>query len=77
MITLGELADRLGLTFSGDATRLLSGIAPLGSAGADQLTFLSEKKYLPQLAESGAGAVILKTEWRDQCPVDCLLSERP
>jgi len=77
MITLGELAGRLGLTFSGDADRTLSGIAPLGSAGDDQVAFISDKKYLPQLSETRAGAVILKPEWQEQCPVDCLVSERP
>ena len=77
MITLGELADRLGLAFSGDAGRELRGIAPLGSAGDDQVAFISNKKYLSQLGETRAGAVILKPEWQDDCPVDCLLSEHP
>ena len=55
MITLGELADRLGLAFSGDADRALRGIAPLGSAGDDQVAFISNKKYLSQLGETRAG----------------------
>lgn len=77
MITLGELADRLGLAFSGDAARELRSIAPLGAAKGDQVAFISNKKYLSQLAETRAGAVIVKPEWQDDCPVDCLLSEHP
>ena len=67
MITLGELADRLGLAFSGDAARELCSIAPLGAAQGDQVAFISNKKYLSQLADTRAGAVILKPEWQDDC----------
>jgi UDP-3-O-[3-hydroxymyristoyl] glucosamine N-acyltransferase len=37
----------------------LEGVAPLDSATASQLSFLSNPKYTPQLAQSKAGAVLL------------------
>jgi UDP-3-O-[3-hydroxymyristoyl] glucosamine N-acyltransferase len=75
--TLGELADRLDLAFSGDAQRTIVGLAPLERAGPTDLTFLADKKYLPQLAHTRAGAVILSLEYAPGCPVDYLHSTDP
>lgn len=77
MYSLGELADRLDLAFSGDANRIITGLATLAGAGGSDLAFLAEKKYLPQLAASAAGAVILPPELVAQCPVDYLISDSP
>jgi UDP-3-O-[3-hydroxymyristoyl] glucosamine N-acyltransferase len=76
-MTLGELAARLGLAFSGDGDKPVTGLAPLASAGPEQLAFLSNKKYLYQLADTAAAAVIIHPDLVDQCPVDCLVSETP
>jgi UDP-3-O-[3-hydroxymyristoyl] glucosamine N-acyltransferase len=75
--TLGELADRLDLAFSGDAQRVIVGLAPLERAGPAELAFLADKKYLTQLAHTRAAAVILSAEFAPQCPVDTLLSTDP
>jgi UDP-3-O-[3-hydroxymyristoyl] glucosamine N-acyltransferase len=77
MYTLGELARRLGLAFTGSADRPLRGLATLVGAGQEELAFLSNRKYLGQLAQTRAGAVILHPDLAGQCPVDCLLSESP
>ena len=77
MHTLGELAERLGLTYRGDAGRPLLGLATLAAAGPEDLSFLSNNKYLSQLADTRAGAVILHPDMADQCPTDCLISESP
>ncbi len=77
MFTLEELARRLGCEFRGEATRQLAGLGTLSGAGSNQLSFLSNRKYLRQLDETGAGAVILHPEHAPSCPVDCLLSETP
>ncbi|WP_420177081.1 UDP-3-O-(3-hydroxymyristoyl)glucosamine N-acyltransferase [Kerstersia gyiorum] len=37
----------------------IAGLAPLTHAGANELSFLSNHRYLEQLSQSGAGAVIL------------------
>lgn len=77
MYSLDELADRLDLTFSGDAGRKISGLATLVTAGPGQLSFMADKKYLSQLLATRAGAVILHPDFVEQCPVDCLLAESP
>ena len=48
-MTLGELAQRFNLTLSGDAQRSVSGLATLGGAGPDHVSFIASKKYLEQL----------------------------
>ncbi|MEP4484125.1 MAG: UDP-3-O-(3-hydroxymyristoyl)glucosamine N-acyltransferase [Halioglobus sp.] len=77
MFTLGELAEQLGLEFSGNSQRTLKSIAPLASAGSDQLSFLSNRKYIDQLAATAAGAVIVHPDLQQHSPVDVLLSKDP
>ena len=77
MYTLGELADRFDLRFSGDAQKVVSGMSSLGNAGASELAFLDDRKYLPQLADTAAAAVLLEAEFVPHCPVDTLVCESP
>lgn len=77
MLSLGELAQRLDLTLSGDAQRPVSGLATLAGAGPQDVSFLSNRKYLAQLESTNAGAVILHPDYAERCPVDCLVSESP
>lgn len=76
-LTLGELADRLGLACRGDRARRLTGLATLGTAQADQLSFLANPKYRKYLTETHAGAVIVAPALAADCPVDCLLADDP
>ena len=75
--TLAELAERFGLRLRGDGNRRIEGVATLANAAAGQLTFLSGGKYTAQLAATGAGAVILREEHIDDCPVDALVATDP
>ena len=77
MYCLGELADQLDLKFSGDASREITGLATLETAGPADMAFMDSVKYLSQLARTRAAAVILAPEFVDQCPVDCLISASP
>lgn len=77
MYTLAELATSLGLSFAGESRRQLTGLATLATAGPDQLSFMSGKKFLGMLADTQAGAVIIHPDFQSQCPVDCLLSDNP
>lgn len=77
MYSLAELADRFGLKFTGEADRILTGIATLAEAGAGDIAFLANSKYLPQLSSTRAGAVILHPDLAPRCPVACLLAEAP
>lgn len=77
MYTLGELSGKLGLALSGDAERVITGLAPLDRAGPQHLAFLAQRKYRTQLATTGAGAVILPPDLAGECPVDHLVAEDP
>ena len=77
MFTLGELADRLDLRFTGDAHTQISGLASLATAGPDQLSFLADGRYLSALAATSAAAVILSPDHAGRCPAACLLAEDP
>ena len=58
MTTLGELAKALELELRGDPTRSIANLAALESATADDLSFVSEKKHLPKVSDTNAGALI-------------------
>lgn len=57
--TLGELARVLGAALEGDADRVIAGVAPLETAGPDQVSFLIHPKYLPLARSSRAGALLV------------------
>ena len=77
MRTLGELATFLGVELRGDPSLTVTGIAPLGRADASQLSFLANARYLGQLEQTRAGAVILRPDQAERCPVASLLAENP
>ncbi|MFJ2988384.1 UDP-3-O-(3-hydroxymyristoyl)glucosamine N-acyltransferase [Collimonas sp. NPDC087041] len=56
---LKELVESLGGQLIGDADTQVSGIAPLSDATASQITFLSNPKFRPQVAQTQAAAIIL------------------
>jgi UDP-3-O-[3-hydroxymyristoyl] glucosamine N-acyltransferase len=56
--TLGELAKALGATLEGDARRLVTGVAPLDSAGPEQVSFLTHPRYTDLARSSRAGAFV-------------------
>ena len=55
-VTLGEIADFVGGTFSGARDRRVSGVAPLADANGSQISFLANPKYAPQLETTRAAA---------------------
>ncbi|MCB1509542.1 MAG: UDP-3-O-(3-hydroxymyristoyl)glucosamine N-acyltransferase [Hyphomicrobiaceae bacterium] len=63
-----ELAERLGVELAGDGDRLIVDIRPLAEAENEHLTFLDNRKYVPQLASSRAGACLVKPAFADRLP---------
>lgn len=59
------------------ASRLIHGIAPLQSAGPDDVSFLDNKRYAPLLAETKAGAVILHPDFTAKVPAGCIALATP
>ena len=56
--TLGQLAEALGATLEGDAARVVRGVAPLESAGPDDVSFLTDARYRAAAQASRAGAFV-------------------
>jgi UDP-3-O-[3-hydroxymyristoyl] glucosamine N-acyltransferase len=57
--SLAELAGRFGGTVLGDAAVRIRQVAPLESAGPDELSFLTNRKYQRLLSTTRAAAVLL------------------
>ena len=76
-ITAGELAERFGLVLQGDASRRVQGVGTLAAAGATQLAFLANPKYRGQLAQSGAGLVVVRADAAEGLSRDLLIAADP
>jgi UDP-3-O-[3-hydroxymyristoyl] glucosamine N-acyltransferase len=64
-LSLGQITERLGGRLIGDPHHLIQKIAPLDTAQADALSFLSNPKYQSQLATTHAGCVIVSASMVD------------
>lgn len=60
--TAADLSARFGLAVQGDAERRIDGVATLARAQAHQLAFLANPRYRGQLADSGAGVVVVRQD---------------
>jgi UDP-3-O-[3-hydroxymyristoyl] glucosamine N-acyltransferase len=58
-LSLGQIIESLGGRLIGDPQHLIQKLAPLDTAQADALSFLSNPKYQSQLATTQAGCVIV------------------
>ncbi len=76
-MTLGELAARLGGELHGDAARQVESIASLLHAEARAVTFLANASYKKDLARTRAGAVLLRADDADACPVAAIVVADP
>lgn len=57
--TVQEIADHLGGSVIGDGAIAIESASTLDSAGAGQVTFLSNPKYAPRVKETQAAAVLV------------------
>jgi UDP-3-O-[3-hydroxymyristoyl] glucosamine N-acyltransferase len=58
-VPLGEIVDFVGGLYVGDRNRQITAVAPLAEARGEHLSFLSNRKYAAQLAQTKAGAVLV------------------
>ncbi|KNC06289.1 UDP-3-O-(3-hydroxymyristoyl)glucosamine N-acyltransferase [Pseudomonas sp. RIT-PI-a] len=74
---LGQLAEFLGATVSGDPEKIITGLATLQEAGPAQLSFLANPQYRKYLPDSHAGAVLLKAADAEGFKGDALIVPDP
>lgn len=65
---LGVLAAELQLEADGDPDKLIEDIRPLSDAQPTHLSFLDNRRYVSQLADSAAGACLVRPVFRDRVP---------
>jgi len=76
-LSLGELAERFDCTVQGDADIRLTHVSTLEDADAQAITFVANARYLPMLASTQAGAVILSPQYAGQSPIPALIARNP
>src|SRR5574340_955288 len=75
--TLTELVARFGGELLGDGSIAIRQVAPLDQAQADEIGFVSQARYLAQLADTRAAAVILPLDARDATALPRILTPNP
>lgn len=75
-MTLGELAQRLGVDLHGDPDVEITGVAGMEQAGPSELTFLANPKYAPKVKLSRAAAILVSRPIED-LPIASLVSLNP
>lgn len=75
--TLPEIAAQFGGVVQGDNGVRIGQVASLENAEADQIGFLTDRKYLPQLAKTHAGAVLLSLEHAEATSLPRIVTDNP
>ena len=76
-VTLGELAVRFGCELRGDPSTAVDAVSSLSLAGPRAITFVANAKFLAQLKDTRAGAVILDARSAGHSPVSALVAANP
>jgi UDP-3-O-[3-hydroxymyristoyl] glucosamine N-acyltransferase len=74
---LADILAAAGGRCDGDPERRFDGVAPLQTAGPGEVSFLDNRKYLPALQETRAGAVVLAAAMAGQVPAGVLAIVAP
>lgn len=65
-VSIGEIVDALGGTYSGDRSVRIHKVRSLSEAGPNDLTFLSNQRYAPLVDSTRAAAVIVSDKMRGE-----------
>ena len=76
-IRLAELAERLGVELQGDGSLMITGVSTLKDAGSGEIAFLANESYRKQLADTSAGAVILRPQDAQDLATTALVTDNP
>ncbi|MBR0655938.1 UDP-3-O-(3-hydroxymyristoyl)glucosamine N-acyltransferase [Plastoroseomonas arctica] len=70
--SLAAIAAAAGAGDVPDGARLFAGVAPLQTAGPDDVSFLDNRRYAAALATSRAGAVVIAAAMAGKVPAGCI-----
>ena len=71
-VSLSELTTLTGAQAPADGARTVAGVATLGLARPDTVTFLADRRRVGELAASQAGACFVAAAQADAVPVNCV-----
>ncbi len=77
VITVEELARKLGLAFEGDGSCPIKGIAGIRDAGPGEIAFVANPRYAADAAQTRASAVIVAKNWTRPCPAALIRADDP
>ncbi len=77
VVTLGELAVRLGCELHGDPGIEIDSVGTLADAHPRAVSFLAESRHRAALQQTRAAAVVLEARFAAECPVARLISPNP
>lgn len=67
-LTAREISTLVNGELRGDENRAVQGVAPLETAGPDNLSFVASARYLPYLQATRAGVVLISDGWAAEVP---------
>lgn len=73
---LAKIAERLGVELRGGGSVEIDGAAGIQEAGTSEITFVSNPKYIAQIENCRAGAIILSPS-APETPIPTLLTSNP
>lgn len=73
MYTLAEISKIVGAEVQGNSNVSIDGIATLTKANNKQLSYVNSKKYINELSNTSAGAVIINRELAKECNTNALI----
>jgi UDP-3-O-[3-hydroxymyristoyl] glucosamine N-acyltransferase len=75
MHSLAEISKILNGEIQGDSNILISGLSSLDKANNEHLSYINNNKYINELANTKAGAVIINKELSKECSTNALIVE--
>jgi UDP-3-O-[3-hydroxymyristoyl] glucosamine N-acyltransferase len=67
-VPLSNIVEYVSGRYDGPRDLVITGVAPLADAGAAEISFLSNPKYAPQVATTGAAAVLVSRDFPGHSP---------
>ena len=77
VLTLAEIAERLGGVLEGRGELEVTGVSGLREAVAGEISYLTLPKYVPLLKQTAAVAVLVKTDFDREAPCAIIRVEDP
>ena len=69
-LTAQQIVEKVGGKLIGDQNIVITGASSLQNAKKDQISFLGDKRYIPQLEGSQAGLIFITEELQEKVPAE-------